>query len=1385
MRRRTTFRPSVETLELRDVPSAVTVQADQLVRILNDDIFGANINSWDGVLSADNDNPTSTTPDPGTVGMVNAAGLRMLRLSNGSGSDSWHFDVQSSNGWSSGAGVLANLTAAVSAGGMVCVNYGTGSPQEAAAYLAYLNGQPGNATPLGLDGAGKDWRTAGFWATLRSQTPLGVNDGYNHLRVGRAAPFGFTHFEVGNEAYFGAWQGYVMPSPVAYAQFSAQFAALAQQIDPNAKVGVGVGNPIEYDPQWNGPMLSACQAAGFIPKFLSDHYYAYDGNNEPPLSDANLLAHTVSDPAAVMPIHANAPRSWVGRAAAYRSLLNARLGAAAANVELMVGEFNSDADGATRQTTALTNGLFIADSLGSLLQTEYNGAAVWNLRNEYTPVDARAGISGWRTGSDNGILGSRNGGTAPQTGPYVPYPAYFAEQLASKLGVTGDRVVPVATDTPGVSAYAVKRVNGRVSILLINKSPAAADTATITVSGFMPAAGANLWQYGQAEDNAQKLSANGASAATQLTPNLAVTPVGTGGRFTLTLPAYSMSLLDLAPANAPPPASAGLFAPPAVLSYPNLGPQTTVVSVGNFDGNIYPDLVVTNAASGGPNTVSVLLGMGGGAFSLVSKVAIDPPGMPLAGRLPEGVVAADIDNDGDSDFVAVLNEGSTNNVVVMRNNGSFTGDFSFVERKTAGTNATHITAADLNGDGLVDLAVSNFGGGVKVLFNRGGTFDDSTPLIPTSGTGGNVIVAADFDGVVGANDLAVANQNDGTVDVFLNNGKGTFTLAATLKSAELGTTFLAARDLDRDGRTDLVASNTFHQPTGKAGQTVSIFYGSGAGTFDPGVTVTVGSTPTGVAVADFTGDAMPDIAVGVESTGKVLVLRSDGGRNYLPAVTYSALAGVNGLAASDFNDDGRTDLVATQYLAGNKLAMLLNQLTNTAVTVTVPAPTPVGAAATFTATVTAAGTAPTTGFVSFMDGDNYLGTVAVANGVAAFTTSTLGAGPHNIRVVYSDAVDLTWHGSSSTAVPFQVISGNNVPPPVTPVPPVTPLPPLPPPAAGGPGPVLVGYRQFAVGADRGGSPAATLLNADGTVRYAMTAFPGLAGGVRTAAGDFTGDGVADLVAGTSPGTLARVRVFDGVTQAELFSIEPFPDFSGGVFVAAGDLDGDGRADLVITPDEGGGPRARVFSGNGFRQLADFFGIEDTNFRGGVRPAIGDITGDGKADLVIAAGFGGGPRVAVFSGAKVAAEGTLATQGAALWNSWKPFGDFLLFDASLRNGAYVAAGDVNGDGFADLIGGGGPGGGPHVKVFSGRHLMANTQTLVANYFAGDVTNRGGVRVAVKNLDGDAKADLVVGSGTGAGSRVTAYTGQALQAGESPAELFGLDAFTGFTGGVFVG
>ncbi|HEY2911635.1 MAG TPA: FG-GAP repeat protein, partial [Gemmataceae bacterium] len=330
-------------------------------------------------------------------------------------------------------------------------------------------------------------------------------------------------------------------------------------------------------------------------------------------------------------------------------------------------------------------------------------------------------------------------------------------------------------------------------------------------------------------------------------------------------------------------------------------------------------------------------------------------------------------------------------------------------------------------------------------------------------------------------------------------------------------------------------------------------------------------------------------------------------------------------------------------------------------------------------------------------------------------------------------------------------------------------------------PMRVGYPTILVGVDAGVPSSIQQYTPAGTLANTFNPFPGFAGGLRVAVGDFTGDGSLDYAVGTGPGIPAEVKIIDGTTGSVLFDVQPFDSFDGGVFVAAGSISGNGVDSLVITPDQGGGPRVEVyqFESGQFTRTNNFFALENPFFRGGARAAVGDINADGFADVIVAAGFGGGPVVEVYDGR------TLDQQQKQ--SILIP--DFYAFDSSLRNGAYVAMGDIDGDGFGDLVIGAGPGGGPRVLVVSGQMLLnqgsiAAEESPLANFFGGSADNRGGIRVAVASLDGDDRADVLTGSGQGGGSQVTAYMGSNLTSG-NPTAAESFDAFPGYLGGVFVG
>ena len=255
------------------------------------------------------------------------------------------------------------------------------------------------------------------------------------------------------------------------------------------------------------------------------------------------------------------------------------------------------------------------------------------------------------------------------------------------------------------------------------------------------------------------------------------------------------------------------------------------------------------------------------------------------------------------------------------------------------------------------------------------------------------------------------------------------------------------------------------------------------------------------------------------------------------------------------------------------------------------------------------------------------------------------------------------------------------------------------------------------------------------LRYEINPFPGFSGGVTVASGDVTGDGTPDIVVGAGPGGPPVVGVFDGVNGAAIAVFNAYePTFRGGVNVSAADFNADGKADIVIGSGVGGGPRVRILNGATLVPIRDVFVYEST-FRGGVNVAAGDVTGDGVPDIATSTGAGGGPRVVVLSGTNLA-----------------PVASFFVFDPASRAGFNAAVGDVNADGRADIVAGAGPGDQARVRVFSGKTLV-----VLADFFVNPAFNNlsgipyisgdAGVRVAVSDVNGDKIGDVVAAKGPG--------------------------------------
>ncbi|MFA6391614.1 MAG: FG-GAP-like repeat-containing protein [Patescibacteria group bacterium] len=183
-------------------------------------------------------------------------------------------------------------------------------------------------------------------------------------------------------------------------------------------------------------------------------------------------------------------------------------------------------------------------------------------------------------------------------------------------------------------------------------------------------------------------------------------------------------------------------------------------------------------------------------------------------------------------------------------------------------------------------------------------------------------------------------------------------------------------------------------------------------------------------------------------------------------------------------------------------------------------------------------------------------------------------------------------------------------------------------------------------------------------------------------------------------------------------------YRGGFFSASADLSGDSRAEIVVGAGEGFGPQVKIFDADG-NLLASFFAYA-THLRSGVRVAIGDVDGNGTKEIITAPGPGGRPHIRIFN-----SDGTLYDTG------------FFALDGLFKGGAFIAGGDVNGDGKDEIVVTAGPGGGAQVTVHNAKG------TILANFFAYDKnTFRYGIMPITLDFDNDGRFEILTGPVTGA-------------------------------------
>jgi autotransporter-associated beta strand protein len=316
---------------------------------------------------------------------------------------------------------------------------------------------------------------------------------------------------------------------------------------------------------------------------------------------------------------------------------------------------------------------------------------------------------------------------------------------------------------------------------------------------------------------------------------------------------------------------------------------------------------------------------------------------------------------------------------------------------------------------------------------------------------------------------------------------------------------------------------------------------------------------------------------------------------------------------------------------------------------------------------------------------------------------------------------------------------------------------------------LVGAPEqtaLAVGPGPGTAPSVNVYGGNGTLlRTFVTYNVHFFGGVRVATGDITGDGIDDIITAPGPGGGPHIRVWDGVTFTLVREFMAYdPAFFGGVFVAAGDINHDGRTDIITGAGAGGGPHVKVFSGVDNSVIGSFLAY-DPRFTGGVTATAFN------GQVVTGPGAGGGPDVRQF-----AVNGGTATMVL----------EFLAFDASFFGGVFV--GSTRGPAKAlgdDLIVGAGAGGGPHIKVFRIGGVHNSDLLQVTEFFAYDASFRSGVRVAGADLDGDGADEIITGAGPSGGPHVKAWD---LAPGFGNPPTLGSSFFAfdpAFTGGIYVG
>jgi hypothetical protein len=486
----------VDDIQLVTAPAPAIVHlgvnAGQVLGTVDARQFGLNTATWDNSLG-----------NAQTLPLLEEIGCMALRWPGGSTADGYNW-ASDPTGNATFMYIATNLGAQV----FTTVNYGTGTPGEAAAWV---------------------------------------------LSANKTNNCGFIYWEVGNECY-GSWETdshAIAHDPYTYATNAATYIQQMKAAYPNVPIKVGVVavpgedsyvnnenhavvNPVTGQTHygWTPVMLATLKSLGVTPDFLIYHFYwqyttsGWTFYSQSPDSDP-LLLQVAGNPS---PLNWS---DWASAAASLRQQITDYIGSTGTNIQLCVTENNSDAGAMGRQSTSMVNALYLADSTSELMKTEFRSYIWWDLHNgAETDGDFDPTIYGWRLNGDYGILSASN----------TPYPTFYAEKLLQYFARPGDSVLNGTSDNLLLSSYAIHRTNGALTMLVINKDMTTNLDAQIALTNFAPWTSATVQSYGIPQDQAAETNAE------ESLQDIATTNFSTAGtNFTYSFPPLSLTLFTFEP----------------------------------------------------------------------------------------------------------------------------------------------------------------------------------------------------------------------------------------------------------------------------------------------------------------------------------------------------------------------------------------------------------------------------------------------------------------------------------------------------------------------------------------------------------------------------------------------------------------------------------------------------------------------------------------------------------------------------------------------------------------------------------------------------------------------------------------------------------------------